>query len=413
MSSTKLTTDNMRTLDASKLSGALPSLDGSNLTHLGDVEVSDGDPLPISNKSLGQIWMNHSSGESYMCTDATVGSNVWTNIGASGTGDIFKPPFSYQGTHGGYVVGGAPSYGGSGPDINHFLFSSSTQQADHNSLIYSVGTNVKCTKDTANGWVYAKGGPGYSSTSVAMQRFSLTSGVNTQAVCNLTGGESVQPCEFSTSSHGYYVGGSVVSGQADFRSGDARTSHSDRFAFASSVSRQNWGGLQSCFVSAGACQDGENYGYCIGNIEVYAPYGQTSARGKYNQKVNLQSSATATYITDAQYHQLRQGACSSTTHGYTHGGHWYNGPAGGPITNQVSRFQFSTGSAHIEVGNLDKSRHDPVGLSSVSYGYSAGGIGGSMPPAVDIDRYAYSSSVSTSDWGTLSGGNCQGGSAEN
>jgi hypothetical protein len=407
MSSTKLTTDNIRSLDASKLSGALPSLDGSNLTHLGDVEVSDGDPLPTSNKSLGQIWMNHSSGESYMCTDATVGSNVWTNIGASGTGDIFKPPFSFQGTHGGYMCGGEYPHSGYGVKTHKFIFANSTQQNNLSDLIYIGGNNMTCTKDTSASWIYAKGGPGYMYLPPQMQRWSMTSGVSTQAVGNLTGGASIEPCEFSTSSHGYYVGGGNVGGTAEIGNTDT-----NRFAFASNVSRQSFGTLQTSFCQAAATQDGEDYGYCLGNVHIYGT--STAFHATANQKINLQSATTSAYITSATYHILRAAGTSSTTHGYSHGGHWYNGPAGGNITSAVNRFQFSTGSGATEVGSLSHSMHDGHGFSSTSYGFSAGGIGGSSPLGSAVYRYAYSSSVSSTSWGTLKdGGNTFGGSAEN
>ena len=50
--------------------------------------TSASDPTITSNKELGHVWANTTSGETYVCTNATTGANVWTNIG-DGTGDIF------------------------------------------------------------------------------------------------------------------------------------------------------------------------------------------------------------------------------------------------------------------------------------------------------------------------------------
>ena len=51
--------------------------------------TSTNDPAANTNPSggVGHTWLNKTSGEMYICTDATAGANVWTNVG-TGTGDI-------------------------------------------------------------------------------------------------------------------------------------------------------------------------------------------------------------------------------------------------------------------------------------------------------------------------------------
>ena len=83
------------TLNAANLTGALPALDGSNVTGLASgqpVVINAADPTTTSNPTngVGTIWLNSTTGESYCCTDATASDNVWTNIG-SGTGSIATP----------------------------------------------------------------------------------------------------------------------------------------------------------------------------------------------------------------------------------------------------------------------------------------------------------------------------------
>jgi len=84
------------TLDATKLSGDLPAISGANLTGIAaslsaltDCTVSTADPTGSTNPTsgVGHVWVNKTSGEQYILTDATAGLNVWTNVG-DGTGAI-------------------------------------------------------------------------------------------------------------------------------------------------------------------------------------------------------------------------------------------------------------------------------------------------------------------------------------
>ena len=102
------------TLATSKLTGAMGNNDGSALTGVGGDGATDSanDPAINTNPSggVGTLWANHTSGELYVCTDATANANVWTNVGG-GDGDI-QP---YAGHLGGTAIfftvaaGGAPS----------------------------------------------------------------------------------------------------------------------------------------------------------------------------------------------------------------------------------------------------------------------------------------------------------------
>ena len=53
------------------------------------VTTSGSDPSVSTNPDggVGTVFVNTSSGEMYVCTDDTAGSNVWKNFG-DGTGDI-------------------------------------------------------------------------------------------------------------------------------------------------------------------------------------------------------------------------------------------------------------------------------------------------------------------------------------
>jgi len=59
----------------------------TTLAELTDSTTATTDPLITSNLTVGHFWINSTSGEAYVCTDATADANVWTNIGA-GAGDV-------------------------------------------------------------------------------------------------------------------------------------------------------------------------------------------------------------------------------------------------------------------------------------------------------------------------------------
>jgi hypothetical protein len=78
-------------ISSSKITGALPALDGSALTGITAAATpifkSASDPTITSNKTLGQLWSNSTSGEMYVCTDATTNANSWINVG-DGSGSV-------------------------------------------------------------------------------------------------------------------------------------------------------------------------------------------------------------------------------------------------------------------------------------------------------------------------------------
>ena len=76
--------DNLVKLDAN---AKIPAGTGANFLNKPGPLTSASDPAIDSNKALGTEWLNTTSGEMYICTDATAGANVWTNVGA-GSGHI-------------------------------------------------------------------------------------------------------------------------------------------------------------------------------------------------------------------------------------------------------------------------------------------------------------------------------------
>ena len=66
----------------SRSSGSITS-EGSGV----GIILSSGDPSISTNPALGAVFVNTTSGETYICTNATTGSNTWINVG-DGSGNI-------------------------------------------------------------------------------------------------------------------------------------------------------------------------------------------------------------------------------------------------------------------------------------------------------------------------------------
>ena len=156
---------------ASKLTGALPALNGAALSNVSaGVYFNASDPTISSNKSLGFLWANSTSGEMFMCTDATAGANVWTNIGG-GSGDV--EPFRYQGTVSGYVVGG---YTSSRVDIiDKYSFTSDGNGTDVGNLT-GPRNNTAGNASATHG--YTNTGYKPSTYSNEIEKFSFVTDIN-------------------------------------------------------------------------------------------------------------------------------------------------------------------------------------------------------------------------------------------
>ncbi|SVB78392.1 uncharacterized protein METZ01_LOCUS231246, partial [marine metagenome] len=84
-----------------------------SLSGLSDTTVTTSDPTATSNPSaVGHLWLNSSSGESFVCTDATSNSNDWYNIGEGSGGVVGGYNIDFLVVAGGAGAGGCLSGGG-------------------------------------------------------------------------------------------------------------------------------------------------------------------------------------------------------------------------------------------------------------------------------------------------------------
>ena len=355
-------------------SGKIPAVDGSLLTGIVGATKSTSDPTVSTNPSggVGTEWHNKTSGEMYICTDATAGANVWTNVGA-GTGDIAPQP-AYQGSQYGYACGAysasdvidkfsytsdgnasdvgnltiargisqgnsSSTYGhvSGGRDgstyyntIDRFSFSSDGNASDHGDLLSAVAYGTACS-DVDYG--YTVGGRNPPSTRInVIQRFQFSSNSGASDVGDLTGvRDSMSGISDHVSSYGYTAGGSNGPVEGDWI---------ERFAFASSSNGSDVGDLLSSEAQWRNWSIGPNsssYGFVTGGVTF-----------NHIQRFAFASSGNSTDWADLSAANYGQAGSSSGTNGYA---------AGGANTNTtIEKFPFASQTNATDIGNLSVNR---------------------------------------------------------
>jgi hypothetical protein len=192
-------------------SGRLPAVSAALITNIPGATKSASDPTVSTNPSggTGSEWHNTTSGEVYICTDATAGANVWTNVGP-GTGNI-PIPYVFQGSNYGYALGG------NWPNINNiqrFAFASNTTGSD-------VGDIATASRYSAAGMPnnptngYTMSGGDENGYTTAILRLSFASGtqntVDTSADIP-SAGHYLNVCGSSNGINGYGCGGYGIVG---------------------------------------------------------------------------------------------------------------------------------------------------------------------------------------------------------
>jgi len=361
----------------------LPALDASLLTNIPGATKNASDPAIDTNPSggVGSEWHNTTSGEAYICTDATTDANVWTNIGA-GTGDV--QPYTFHGwsSNHGYTLGGSSS--GNVNTIDRVSFASGGDATDVGDAVTPIRYG-SCTFSSTHG--YHSGG--WSEVSPAgkidvIQKYAFNSSNNSVDVANcVTVKENMH--EASSTTHGYHSGvgynsystqidkhqfsndGDSVDSTADLTiggdwgggctsesygwavCGNTRTNVIDKFPFASSANATDSGDLTQARIGVG-CPNSETYGYCAG--------GTTPASTRID-KWSFASGGNATTVGVLTVTRGYSSDPSSTTHGYTGGGFGTTGSGAGTqyfYYNTIDKFSFSSDGDAVDVGDLTVGR---------------------------------------------------------
>ena len=369
-------------LSASKLTGALPALSGASLTNApSGVTTNTNDPTISTNPSggVGTLWVNKTSGEMYVCTDATAGANVWTNVG-EGSGDV--APFVFQGTISGYTMG--HNNISLADEIDKFSLSSDANATD-------VGNLTMARMDPAEGKSsthgYSAGGYGGGTYKDRIDKFTFASDNDATDVANLTLARYYATGQAS-STHSYLSGGN------DQSNGNTVT-RVDKYSTTSNANATIAGQLTVArqFTSG---QSSTDHGY--------TSVGQQSGGPPYTTVIDRFTFASDNDATDhGDSNAMNQTAGqSSTTHGYITGG--YNNSSN---FDSIYKFAFASNVSAADQGNLTVGvRWSISGHSSTTHGYTSGGYNGSAVLNI-IDKHAFANNNNATDVGDLVSAKCQ------
>ena len=356
----------------------LPALDGSLITSIPGATKNASDPTISTNPSggVGTEWQNTTTGQVYICTDATAGENVWTNVG-TGTGNV-KPTPHYQGENYGYVGGGA-----NGP-VNNVLdkwsLSSNGNATDVGDLTVARSYVVGQSSQT---YGYYVGGD------VTIDKNSFASDGNATDVGDqvvvVSGGAAA-----SSETHGY-TGGGYHASAPNLRN------TIQKHSFTTDGNTTDIANLTVARSQAGGCSSA-TYGYAAGGT---APYFTEI------DKYPFASDTNATDVGDilvANY--LSDSGTSSETHGYVCGG-WTGGAASG--VNVIQKFTLASDNNSTDVGNTFGAYASHAGCSSTTYGYWAGG---GPPDLNEIHQYSFTTDGDSTDVGNLTAARRDGGGTQ-
>ena len=364
----------------------LPAVSGAALTGVAGATKNASNPVIATNPSggVGTEWQNTTTGEIFICTDATAGANVWTSTGGR-SGNIV--PYVFGGTSYGYNMGGYTSGGpaGSNGNVERFSFTSSGNSSDVADLATACHYNYSsCNTGTAG---YVKGGVSYppSADEGDIQKFIFSSEANCTDVGDLLlDGEGRTGS--SSGTHGYTAGGTTPAGGTPYQDSI------EKFSYSAEGTSIDVGNIIAAAYTTGSGANSSTYGYCMGGYST--GYLDMIQRYSYSSDGNaVDTTANLTFARNAG------SQCSSTTYVYYHGG---SAPK-----NSIDKHQFDTSNDSTDVGDLLADCWGAASASSTTYGYS---MGGGSPYHNTIQKYAFASDGNATDVGDLATANRYGAS---
>ena len=368
-------------IPTSKLTGAaLPAINGSNLTGLPSSWPTPytTDPVTDTNPSggVGTLWINKTSGQMWVCTNATTDANVWTNVGG-GTSDITPNGFSRGGTISGYTSGGHAYNKVS--TIDKYSFASANVNATGVGNLTQQRYSLTGHSSSTHG--YSTGGFFYNNNYPhdVIDKFSFTNNNQTTDVGNLVRATRHMAGTSSTT-HGYVSGGATSANIHPL----AYIDKVAKFSFSTDGDAEDVSTLsEAAYDNTGITSD--NFAYSSSGYGG----GYPSSNIGHIDKMSYASESTAVNIGNmSTVREGMEGSQSSTTHGYC------------TSSLGIDKFSFTTDGNASDVGDLEVARNQVAGESSTTHGYTSGGAGDSNV----IDRFSFSNETTTNDVGNLTEG---------
>ena len=353
----------------------IPACSGAAITGLSSVTKNASDPVIATNPSggVGTVWQNTTSGEMYICTDATAGANVWTNVGV-GTDDI--KPAAYQGTQYGYACG---AYAASDV-IDKFSYTSDGNATDVGNLTIARGISQGNSSSTYGHVSGGRAGSYYNT----IDRFSFASDGNASGWGNLTDLEEVgYGTGCSDIDYGYTVGGKNASIYKNII---------QRFQFSSNAGASDVGDLTANRQAmTGHSDQGNSYGFVAGG-ETGPPWAELNIIERFAFASSSNSSDVGDLIA-ANSNQFRNWSIgpNSSSYGFTIGGNPNS-------INNIQRYAFASSANATDWADLSTGNYGQAGSSSETNGYAAGGA----VTNTTIEKFPFASQTNATDIGNLS-----------
>ena len=361
---TGTTTGKVLVLDGS---GNMPAIAAGAMTGVSSATKSSSDPTISTNPStgLGTKWINTTSGEIFILTDATAGANVWTSTGGT-SGNV--APDVYQGTVEGYSCGSSASPTNT---IQKFSFTTDGNATDVGDMA-SGANGAGCTHSNTLGYIVGGGGSGRQN----IEKFTFASGGNSVAMSAVLLANAAFGSTACTADFGYHMG-------SDYPS---ETNVIQKWSHTADSNATDVGNLLTVKGrNAGASDISGGYGYSAGDGP--ASYLNVIERFSFSSDGN---SVDVGDMTTA-----RGGAgASSLTHGYVLGGY-----AGGGDENIIDKYAFASSANGVDIGNLTVGGYWGNGTSSTNHGYLCGGDGRNTT----IDKTAFATDGNSTDVGDTVG----------
>ena len=342
-------------------------------------KTSSSDPAASDDTGLGYavgtIWTNTTSGQVFICSDASAEDAVWYGQ----EGDIINEPFKVEGSTYGYhhMWSDPGAYPGV---IDRFPFASGGASSDHGESgtgSYSTRGSMRTSSHAYNvGWFN-------NSANRNIHRFSFTAPSGTEDVGEHSNSNyQADSASATDGTYGWVMGGATSPG--------ADLTDIEKFTMASPAPSAATGAtLAAARKSVAGVSD-------IGGAHMYSFGGQTGPppAPKVNTIERGAFSISSGNLTDhgdlsAVKHNLA--GTQNPTHGYSVGG--------SPALDVIEKFEFGSGDDASDVGNLVAGKKSIGACASTTHGHKMGG----SPPMVDtIDRFSFSSDADAADFGELS-----------
>lgn len=301
------------------------------------------------------------------------------------TADNFAPPVS--GTVAGFSSAGRSTTGAAHTNtVYRFPFANDSSVSSYATLTRAAYFHIGHSSSVSG---YNSGGdaPPFPTVVNTIDKFPFSAGGASSDVGDLTNSNLFRNAGFSSSTHGFLAGGTLVPFANTIQ----------RFPFATDTNATNVGTLLAG-RSSGTSQSSTTHGFVSGGY-----LSESFSEARSIERISFSTGSGISTVGNLTVTSRRYSAGhSSPSHGYTSGGSVF---AFSPtVINITDKFPFATNANATDVGDLTLARYLMAAVNSTLSGYTIGGFNDNTPPGTSsniIDKFPFSSDTNSSDVGDL------------